>query len=246
MLFLINLDSATERRASMLAQLDDLDLSATRIGVDLRGLGPARIDAVVAQRFPGIAFDHDHVSSAEIGCWASHLTAWTELARRRRTAACTVLEDDLALDADLPAAIAELTRQPVNDLVFLGTSCRNVSTRHHHPAGRFELHRPIGTIYNTWGYVITRAWVTRFFAARPWRIDRPIDHYTGGRRAGSLKPRVAVLRPPVVREDPALGVASQIEPYTFRLDRTRIVEYARRRILASRVSALYYRLYRFL
>ena len=66
------------------------------------------------------------------------------------------------------------------------------------------------------------------------------------RRAGALKPRAAVLRPAVVREDALLGPASQIEPYTYRIDRSRLVELARRRILAGRVSALYYRLYRLL
>ena len=55
-----------------------------------------------------------------------------------------------------------------------------------------------------------------------------------------------MLRPAVVREDPALGVASQIEPFTYRIDRFRVVEAARRRIIASRVSDLYYRLYRLL
>ena len=85
-----------------------------------------------------------------------------------------------------------------------------------------------------------------FFWAGPWRIDRPIDHYTGGARAKAAKPRIAVLRPDVVREDPVLGPVSQIEPYTYRIDRARLVEAARRRIIGSRMSDLYYRLYRLL
>jgi hypothetical protein len=55
-----------------------------------------------------------------------------------------------------------------------------------------------------------------------------------------------VLQPAVVRENALLGAQSQIEPTTFRIDRARIVELARRRIIASRVSAFYYKLYRFL
>jgi GR25 family glycosyltransferase involved in LPS biosynthesis len=186
------------------------------------------------------------VSTAEIGCWASHLCAWQALARQRQLAACTVLEDDLLLDPRLREAIETLVRPPALDIVFLGTSSRNVSTRHRIEIGRFHLHRPLGTIYNTWGYVISRAWAQRFFAAAPWRIDRPIDHYTGGARAKGVRPHVGVLRPAVVREDPALGTVSQIEPFTYRIDRTRLVEAARRRIIASRVSDLYYRLYRLL
>ena len=53
------------------------------------------------------------------------------------------------------------------------------------------------------------------------------------------------MRPAVVSEDPELGVDSQIEPFTYRIDRARIVESTRRRIIASRVSALYYKLYEY-
>lgn len=246
MLFLVNLDTAIERRAAMAAQLGALGLDFRRVGVDFREQGRAAIDAWLAVNLPGIAFAHRRLSGAEIGCWASHLLAWKTLASDDSASACAVIEDDLVLDAGLPEAIATLCHAPSHDLVFLGTSCRNVSTRRHSVVGGMHLHRPFGTIYNTWGYVVSRDWVLRFLAARPWRIDRPIDHYTGGRRAGALKPRAAVLRPAVVREDALLGPASQIEPYTYRIDRSRLVELARRRILASRVSALYYRLYRLL
>lgn len=246
MLFLVNLDDAVERRAAMTARLSALALPFRRVGVDFRRTPPAAIDAWTARRFPGIAFDHRHVSTAEIGCWASHLCAWQALARPRGGAACTVLEDDLVLDALLREAIETLSRAPLVDIAFLGTSSRNVSTRQRLPAGGFHLHRPLGTIYNTWGYVVSRDWVRRFFAAGPWRIDRPIDHYTGGARAKAVKPHVGVLRPSVVREDASLGAASQIEPFTYRIDRARLVEAARRRIIDSRVSELYYRLYRLL
>lgn len=245
MLFLINLDDAGVRRARMVSQLHDLGLACERIGVDFRRAPRAAIDAWVDRRFPRVAFDHDSVSGAEIGCWVSHLIAWQTLASSDGVAACTVLEDDLVLDAALPEAIDALSGAPAFDLVFLGTSSRNVSSRRRESAGRFHLHRPVGTIYNTWGYVVSRDWVRRFFAAAPWRIDRPIDHYTGGNRAAAHKPNVAVLRPPVVSEDPALGVDSQIQPYTYRIDRARIVEAARRRIIASRFSALYYKLYEY-
>ena len=245
MLFLINLDEAHARRAAMHAQLDDIGLSYERIGIDFRHVPRAVIDAWFAQRFPGITFARRSVSGAEIGCWASHLCAWQALASRADASACTVLEDDVVLDPSFPEAIATLMREPVLDLVILGTSSRNVSTRRHARVGPLRVHRPLGTIYNTWGYVVSRTWVERFFASR-WHIDRPIDHYTGGSRAGPARPRMAVLQPAVVRENPMLGARSQIAPTTFRIDRARIVELARRRIIASRASALYYKLYRFL
>jgi glycosyl transferase family 25 len=245
MLYVVNLEDAVERRTSIEAQLRRLGLGHARIGIDFRGARKADIDRWFEKRFPNLRFVHRCVSSAEIGCWASHLCAWKALAERDDALACTVLEDDLQLDERLPEALATLTRSPRADIVFLGTSSRNVSSRRREPAGAFTLHRPLGTIYNTWGYVIARDWVSRFLDSE-WRIDRPIDHYTGGARARHQKPRVAVLRPAVVREDPHLGVASQIEPYTWRIDRARVVEAARRRIIASRVSALYYKLYEFL
>ncbi|HVE49711.1 MAG TPA: glycosyltransferase family 25 protein [Casimicrobiaceae bacterium] len=244
MLFLINLDSACERRARMEAQLASLGLVFRRVGIDFRGRSREAIDAWLDANLTGVTFDHTSVSSAEIGCWVSHLSAWQALAASNQPS-CAVLEDDLMLDDALPQAVAALRERLPRDLVFLGTSCRNVSTRRRESVGNFTLHRPIGTIYNTWGYVVSRAWVERFFAACPWHIDRPIDHYTGGSRAGAVRPQTAVLRPPVVSEDEALGPLSQIEPYTYRIDRSRLVERARRRILASRLSELYYRLYRF-
>ena len=245
MLFLVNLDDALARRESMRAQLDALGLAYTRVGVDLRRLARPALSAWVREHLPGLAFSRS-VSSAEIGCWASHLAAWRALVATPGAAACTVLEDDVVLQPGFAEAIAELCTRPRFDLVFLGTSCRNVSRRRFVVQGPLELHRPIGTIYNTWGYVVTRAWAERFFAAAPWRIDRPIDHYTGGARAGAHKPSTAVLVPAVVHEHPSLGPASQIAPHTWRIDRSRLVEKARRRILASRASALYYQLYRLL
>ena len=55
-----------------------------------------------------------------------------------------------------------------------------------------------------------------------------------------------MLQPTVVREDPVLGAASQIGPYTHRIDRSRLFEKLRRRVLASPVSQMYYALYRYL
>lgn len=242
MLFLINLDSAHERRGQMLAQLVALGLDCERIGIDFRGAGRGAIDAFVDARLPGFAFDHEALSGAEIGCWVSHLTAWTRLRDAGGVPACAVLEDDLVLDERLPEALAAVATCAAFDVTLLGTSSRTVSSRRRTPAGPFHVHLPLGTVYNTWGYVIRRAFVERFLASPPPRIDRPIDHFTGGAvRRG--KPRTGVLRPAVVDEDPALGSASQIGPHTRRLDRTRLVEGTRRRLLAGRFGSFCDRLF---
>jgi glycosyl transferase, family 25 len=244
MLFLINLDAAIARREHMMAQLEALGVAFERIGIDMRGRTSDEIAAWVEARFPHIRFDFDRLSGPEVGCWLSHLSAWRRLAEGPHSA-CTVLEDDLVLGAEFAAAIDALGRQHAFDLVYLGTSSHNLSTRRRTRIGRFWAHAPVGVIYNTWGYTMTRKYAQRLFGNASLRIAMPIDHFLGG-NAHPLKPRIAVLRPALVDEDPELGVDSQIEPHTFRIDRWRLVERARRRLLSSRVTQLYYSLYRLL
>ena len=245
MLVLINLESAVERRDHMVAQLDALALRFERIGIDGRQRPREEIDAWTRRRFGGIEFDRDLLSGAEVGCWLSHLCAWDLLRRRRDLRACTVIEDDLILDRQFAEVAAALTRESVHDVTYLGTSSRSISSQRRIHAGGCWLHEPIGTVFNTWGYVITREYVERFFAMGDSRVGVPIDHFLGGRDARG-SPRIAVLRPPVVSEDSALGARSQIGPHTHRLDRWQVVERARRRLLASRIGNMYYALYRWL
>jgi hypothetical protein len=103
----------------------------------------------------------------------------------------------------------------------------------------------VGVIFNTWGYSVTRSYAERFCAAAPRSIKLPIDHFWGG-RGGRASPRIGVLQPHMVAEDPVLGAASQIGPYTRRLDRSALFENLRRRLLSSALSQYYYALYRYL
>jgi glycosyl transferase family 25 len=244
MLILINLESAVARRRHMTDQLEPLGVAFERIGVDMRERANDEIAAWVELHFPRVRFDFDRLSGAEVGCWLSHWSAWQYLLRSTANA-CTVIEDDLVLGADFPAAIDALGRQHSFDLVYLGTSSQNLSTRRRARIGSFWAHAPVGTIYNTWAYSITRGYAQRILSAPALNITMPIDHFLGG-NGHALKPRIAVLRPTVVDEDPELGADSQIEPYTNRIDRWRLVEMARRRLLSSRVTQLYYSLFRLL
>lgn len=249
MLVLINLDSALERRRAMSRQLADSGLAFERVGVDLRFLSAAEVEREVSHRAPGFRFDRKALSNAEIGCWLSHLTAWQRLLRDSRDAVCTVIEDDLTLApgfADAVRSLAHPRRGDAGcDLVYLGTSSRNVSQRRHVRIEGHCVHQPIGVILNTWGYSVTREYIERFFGDGRRTIRLPIDHFLGG-RGRRMPPRIGVLLPAVVREDPVLGKASQIGPYTRRIDRSRIFEKIRRRVLASPMSAFYYSLYRYL
>lgn len=236
MLVLINLDSASERRDRMTRQLAEQALEFERVGLDFRRLDRDAVARAVQARFPTLAFDLERLSGAEVGCWASHLTAWQRLRASGRESAC-VIEDDLHLAPGFARAVARLGAAP-HDLVYLGTSSRNLSQRRRVMVHELAVHAPLGVIFNTWGYVIRRPWVERFLA-QGGPIELPIDHVLGG-RARWCRPSIGVLQPAVVREDPQLGLASQIAPYTARLDRSGVVERLRRAFLGSRLSQLYY------
>lgn len=245
MLFLINLDSAIHRREHMGARLALHALDFERIGVDFRRSSREAIDGWVRDFAPSIAFDHDSLSGAEIGCWASHLTAWRRLQGSTQPNAI-VLEDDVVLAESFGDAKDCLADDLHGcDVVFLGTSSRNLSTRRSTRIGEFSIRTPVGIVYNTWGYVIARQWVERLFARPATLLSMPIDHFLGG-RAQFDRPRLGVLAPPVVDEDPALAAHSQIAPHTFRLDRSQMVEKARRHLLRSRLGDLYGLLHRWL
>jgi glycosyl transferase family 25 len=242
MLVLINLDSATERRARMMRQLQAQGLPFTRVGIDFRRLARSEVAHQVRERFPGLHIDMRKLSGAEIGCWASHLTAWQSLADGN-AATMAVIEDDLVLAPHFGAVVDTLlATQPAAlplDLIYLGTSSRNLSQRRQLAVGELAIHMPVGVIFNTWGYVVRREWVRAFFE-HGGKVDLPIDHFIGG-RARWCAPRIGVLQPRLVTEDAELGRASQIAPHTPRLDRATVVEAARRAVLASPLSDLYYR-----
>ena len=240
-LFLINLDSAVERRAHMLAQLQEHNLRAHRVGIDCRSLSRQQISVAAARRFPQIEFAFDLLSGAEIGCWMSHLSAWAAFLSSGSGDACVVVEDDVVLELDFVRTIEALEAQASYDVIFLGTSSKNLSARRRTLVNGVWMHEPKGAIYNTWGYLIRREYLNRFFAAPPLRLSVPVDHVLGGRTATG-SPRVAVVQPIVVREEPRLSRASQIAPHTWRIDRWHVVEQTRRRFLESRVSDWFYAL----
>ncbi len=103
----------------------------------------------------------------------------------------------------------------------------------------------MGTVFNTWAYVVSRTYVERFFATPDLVIAQPIDHFLGG-SARRAKPRIAVLQPQVVSDEEAMSALSQIEPHTHRPDRWKIVERTRRHLLSGRLGDLYSAFYRWL
>jgi glycosyl transferase family 25 len=245
MLILINLDSARDRRNFMASQLFSIGAAFTRVGVDMRIQSRKFIADWVEAHFPQFTFDQHMLSGAEIGCWLSHLSAWRQALETSNIQKCVVLEDDVRLSADFTDAVAALKSDLNYDVIYLGTSSRNLSQRRRTQLGWFWVHEPVGVVYNTWGYSITRKYIQRLFEEGKMSIAVPIDHFLGGIARGA-GPRIAVLVPAVLEEDPVLGRSSQIGPHTRRLDRWQPVERARRRLLSSHISKLYYCLYKFL
>ena len=105
-----------------------------------------------------------------------------------------------------PRRSRHLERESPFDVVYLGTSSRNISERRRTRVGSLWAHEPVGTVFNTWGYVVTRAYVERFFATPEPAHRPPIDHFLGG-SARRARPRIAVLQPAVVTEDEVLADA---------------------------------------
>jgi len=245
MLVLINLQRADVRRARMTAQLDDHGVPFERLGHDFRGRDRSEIVRWYAAHFPSIRPVPGALSGAELGCWASHLSAWARI-QESGEAAGTVLEDDLTLAPGFGARVRGLEEDLGDfDLVYLGTSSRNLSRRRVTTIGQHRVHAPVGLVVNTWGYVVSSRWIARVLAHPSLAITMPIDHFLGG-RGGAAKPRIGVVQPACVHEDARTARDSQIQPHTWRPDRSRVIEGMRRRFLDSRASDWFYRIYRWL
>jgi hypothetical protein len=227
----------------MLAQLAGTGLAVRRVGVDGRGQAASELRRLVASVCPAIEFDLSRLSAAEVGCWLSHLTAWTDFLRNSRRCCCVVIEDDLVLADGFAEAVHTLARQERYDTLFLGTSSKNLSARRGQRIGGIAVREPVGSIYNTWGYVLHRRFIESLLARRPLGIDVPIDHVLGGRRP-LIPAAIAVVVPGLVREADWLASKSQIDASALRVDRWALVQDLRRRLLRSRAGDLYSAMFR--
>ncbi len=243
--YLINLDDAVARRRHMAAELARAHVTWRRVGVDLRAADEATIAAALQRIAPRMAFERRRLGNAELGCWLSHVEAWREGLTVSTARGVAVVEDDLCVEPHFGAAVDALLEKPQHDVVFLGTSSRNISTRRRTRIGPVVVHEPLGAVFNTWAYVISRGCAERLMSGAREPIGWPIDHVLGGRLA-AWRPAIAIVQPVAVFEEATLGRASQIQHTTRRLDRRPWVEAARRRLLASRAGDLYYSLYRWL
>ena len=78
--FLVNLESASERRARMEAQLAAAGLEAERIGVDFRECPVEEVHRWTRAHFPQVRFHLGSMCTAEAGCWAAWAGTWVSRA----------------------------------------------------------------------------------------------------------------------------------------------------------------------
>jgi len=180
-IFVINLDSEVQRRRSMTARLAELGLETTWIqAVDGRGeLGASmsnRADMARAEKVYGT------LVPAEIACALSHLAVYRAMVAGNIPYAL-VLEDDMALDADVPALIEALgpssilTHLPpgsasVVHFSFVKRARRFGGAR----LGHRRLSRTVGSAWATGSYLLTLEAAKRLAATRDpvWTVA---DHW---------------------------------------------------------------------
>lgn len=127
----------------------------------------------------------------EYGCFLSHRRAWEALLASEAEAAL-ILEDDVALGPEFPAALRLAVRH-VADMGYVQLQTRPVEGS---PVldseGPCRLYRPVVTPLRTSGQLVHRDAAARLLALSG-QFDRPVDgflqmHWLTGIRAGSIAP----------------------------------------------------------
>ncbi len=189
----INLPEERARRERIEARLAALGLEARFLAAtDGRHLSPAERD-IVDERERRRHTAHP-MSDAAIACLLSHLRVLRALAEHGPSR-IAVLEDDVALAAELPAALAALEALPEEvELVKLARWTSRPLARCRELAAPFSLgvvrYHEIGAQ----GYCVSRLGARRLLAAHPrfaFEIDIAISHWwVHGLRVYSLDPPV--------------------------------------------------------
>ena len=110
----INLDRATDRLLTLATDLGAAGLSFERL--------PAVNGRDIPRRLASQFKDSHHLLDGEVGCYASHILAWEQIARSMEPWAL-VLEDDVRVPMDLSSRIEEIVaRAPVGwDIIKLSS-----------------------------------------------------------------------------------------------------------------------------
>ncbi len=175
--WVINLDRAPERLASIRAQLEHLGLPFTRLpAVDARQLTPeqrACLDEAAFRRLHGMP-----PLMGELGCYLSHVAVMRAFLASEAHFAL-VLEDDVQLHDTLPAVLRGLMAQPTRwDMVKLSAVHRGTPQPVLEVAPGHQLAVMLSRVTGSSAYLINRQAAERYLhpteGLLPMRL--PYDH----------------------------------------------------------------------
>lgn len=178
-LFVINLASSTERFEKVKSRLDQLAIPFERF------------DAVDGRREPHplfsryddrrrVRFRRKSLSSAELGCFASHYLLWERCVALNEPV--VVIEDDVEIHDDFASAV-NLASNCIGDLHYLrlaGSSLKKAPYLIVAKSGTFSLVDHIRSPIGAMGYVLDPVAAQKFIdAARHWymAVDDLMDRY---------------------------------------------------------------------
>ena len=157
-IYVISLPAAEARRAHARQRLDELRLEFEFVdGVD-GSRGAAVFDRIDSDLY--VIHTGRTPTAGEIGCYASHVTAWKQCAAEGKPVC--ILEDDFQLEDFFPESLgfaAELIEEC--GFIRLQTESRGHKYRVH-DRGRFQLHRYTKMPHSTLAYVISPSAARRF------------------------------------------------------------------------------------
>lgn len=171
-IFVINLNRDPDRLACMLREFERVGLTFERLpgiyGTDLPpALYPYFCDSEGALASP--------LRRGEIGCYASHLTAWRNIVSRDLAPGALICEDDIILPDDMPDLVDSLIEAAPSGWDIIRLSSRNkkavsvVAELH----GGYRLVRCWKISVNAGSYLISRTGAEKML--RPVLRQNPID-----------------------------------------------------------------------
>jgi len=177
----INLKSA-KRRLGMFKQCYELtDISKTHSLIRVPGIGgkqipniaellsPKALNEVLTAERVGHRVKHYQLTRGAIGCYQSHVKAWTALLETDNSAAL-LFEDDAVMVMDIGARISELQVPDDFDILLLGYFCNKCTD------DKRIGFKKVTKFYGLHGYIVSRKFVEKFMQSPESRtISKQID-----------------------------------------------------------------------
>ena len=171
-LFVINMPSATDRRASITRQLESQGLSAEWIAATRGKDMTASEVAKVYDERANCKYFRRALSPGEIGCYVSHREAWQALLNSTAELA-VILEDDIRLGDQFPLAIKALESANDFDIIKLSDdrNCPIAQAKVASAGFEWVSYKRVPNCAN--GYAISRKGAEKLLSRE--RFFRPVD-----------------------------------------------------------------------